>query len=478
MILKKLLLKKWKNWLAMLERKKIHLIGIGGVGMSGLALILTKLGHEVTGCDIAKSKYTKMLEKAGVKVYYEHSESHLNSVDIVVYSSAIPQDNPEILKAKELGIWLISRAQMLSEVMSMYPKTIVVAGSHGKTTTTSMLSEVLIKLNKNPTVIVGGIINNFKTHSLLGKSEYLIAEADESDGSFLCYRPYIEVITNIDKEHLDFYADFNAVKKAFINFIKKCSSQGKVILCGDDPGVKEVLKEISGPFLLYGFCPENQLVGKLKDESPYPEVEIYYLNKFLGNLKLSVPGKHNVINALGVIGVCLELKLSISKVIKALQEFKGVARRLELKGIWNQTILIDDYAHHPTEIKATFSALKNLYPHKKIIVIFQPHRYTRTKFLWNEFLFTLKDPEVLILTEIYPASEKPIPGISGYNFYEAVKTLRYPHPTFFASSFEEILQILKKIIGKNQVIITMGAGDIYKLHKYLLNKDQRESYAI
>ncbi len=454
----------------MLERKNIHLIGIGGVGMSGLALILAKLGHKVTGCDIAKSKYTKMLEKAGIKVYYEHSESHLNSVDVVIYSSAIPQDNPEILKAKKLGVWLISRAQMLSEVMNMYPKSIVIAGSHGKTTTTSMLSEVLIKLNKNPTVIVGGIINNFKTHSLLGKSEYLVAEADESDGSFLCYKPYIEVITNIDKEHLDFYTDFNAIKKAFINFIKKCSSQGKVILCGDDPGVREVLNEISGPFLLYGFSTENQLVGRLKDNSPYPEVEIYYFGKFLGNLRLSVPGKHNILNALGVIGVSLELNLSIPKIIKALEEFKGVARRLELKGIWNQTILIDDYAHHPTEIKATLSALKTLYPDKKIIVIFQPHRYTRTKFLWNEFLFTLNEPEVLILTEIYPASEKPIPGISGYSFYEAVKSLRVPHPTFFGSSFEEILKILKKISNKNQIIITMGAGDIYRLHKYLLSE--------
>lgn len=458
----------------MSDKKRIHFIGIGGVGMSGLALIMHSLGYEISGCDVAKSKYTKLLEKKGIKIYYEHSPSHLDSVDIVVYSSAIPQDNPELLKAKELGIWVIPRAQMLSEVMNAYPKSIVVAGSHGKTTTTSMISEVLIKLQKNPTVIVGGIINNFKTHSLLGKREFLVAEADESDGSFLCYNPYIEVITNIDKEHLDFYADFNAIKRAFINFIKRCSPDGKVILCGDDPGVREILQEISGPFLLYGFSENNHLVGKIIEDSAYPKVEIYHLDEPLGTFQLSVPGKHNALNALAAIGVSLILELPISEVIKILENFRGVERRLDFKGIWRGAILLDDYAHHPTEIKATLSTVKEVYPDKKLVLIFQPHRYTRMKALWDEFLFALKDPEILILTDIYPASEKPIPGISGFTFFESIKNLRTPNPTFYGETFEEILTLLEKIGGENQIILTMGAGNIYKLHKMILREENEE----
>lgn len=459
----------------MAKKKRVHFIGIGGVGMSGLAMIMHSLGYEVSGCDISKSKYTELLEKKGIKVYYGHSPFHVKSVDIVVYSSAIPQNNPELLKAKELGIWVIPRAQMLSEVMNSYSKSIVVAGSHGKTTTTSMISEVLIKLERNPTVIVGGIINNFKTHSLLGKKEFLVAEADESDGSFLCYNPYIEVITTIDKEHLDFYADFNAIKKAFINFIKKCSSEGKVILCGDDPGVKDILQEISGPFLLYGFSEGNQLVGKIIENSAHPKVEVYYLKNFLGSFKLSVPGKHNVLNALATIGVALILNLPISEVINVLKEFKGVERRLEFKGIWKGSILFDDYAHHPTEIKATLSAIKKLYPNKKLVLIFQPHRYTRMKALLDEFLLVLKDPEVLILTDIYPASEKPIPGISGFTFFETIKNLRTTKPTFYGENFEEILKLLETLSIENQVILTMGAGNIYKLYKLILKQEKNEN---
>lgn len=454
----------------MAKNRKIHFIGIGGVGMSGLALITHSLGYEIDGCDIVKGKYTKMLEKKGIKVYYEHSPSHIDSADIVVYSSAIPQDNPELLRAKDLGKWVIPRAQMLSEVMNSFSKNIVVTGSHGKTTTTSMISEILIKLKKNPTVIVGGIINNFKTHSLLGKREFLVAEADESDGSFLCYNPYIEVITTIDKEHLDFYADFNAIKKAFIAFINKCSLDGKVVLCGDDPGIKEILQEISGPFMLYGFAEENHLVGKIVEDSAYPKVEVYYLGNFLGSFKLSVPGKHNVYNALAAIGVSLILDLPITKVISILENFKGVERRLEFKGSWKDSLLFDDYAHHPTEIKATLSAIKKLFPDKKLILIFQPHRYTRVKALWDEFLFALKDVDVLILTDIYPASEKPIPGISGLTFYETIKNLRTTKPTFYGENFEEIIKLLETISEKEQVILTMGAGDIYKLHNFILNQ--------
>lgn len=457
------------------DKKRIHFIGIGGVGMSGLALILKSLGYEVSGCDISKTKYTEMLEREGIKVFYTHSEKHLKAVDIVVYSSAIPQNNEELLRAKERGLWVIPRAQMLSEVMNLYPKSIVVAGSHGKTTTTSMIAEMLIHSKKNPTVVVGGIINNIKTHSMLGKGEYLVAEADESDGSFLCYNPYLEVITNIDAEHLDFYTNFEAVKKAFINFIKKCAPNGRVILCGDDPGVKEVLTEISGPFILYGFSQENHLRARVIEEINGRYLfEVESGNRKLGRLKLSIPGKHNILNTLAAIGVGLELGLSTKEIFESLENFKGVNRRLEFRGMWRGAILIDDYAHHPREIKASLETLRSMYPDKQMVLIFQPHRYTRTKFLWEEFLLVLKEPDVLILTEIYAASEKPIPGVSGVNFWENLKKLRLEKPTFYIENFEKGKELLEQIVNENQVIVTMGAGNIYKFLNLLAETEKDE----
>ena len=456
------------------EKKKIHFLGIGGVGMSGLALILKKLGHHVSGCDIALNNYTKMLEKHGIKVFIGHSPLHLENIDILVYSSAIPKDNKELLEAKKRGIWVIPRAQMLAEIMSLHPKSIVITGSHGKTTTTSMLAEVFLKLNKNPTVIVGGIVNNLRTHSLLGGSEYLIAEGDESDASFLCYSPFIEVITNIDEEHLDFYADFKAIKKAFINFINRCNENGQVILCGDDKGVKEVISDISGPFLFYGFGKDNDVRGVIKKEGAFSEVEVFYREEYLGNLRLRIPGRHNVLNALAVIAVTLFLSFPIKEVLKALSQFNGVKRRLEFKGIWKGALLYDDYAHHPREIQATLSAIRNLHKEKFVIGIFQPHRYTRLKALWNEFLLALKDLEVVIVTDVYSAGESPIPAISGEVFYENLKIIRKTKPTFFAKDFREILEILNKIIEGKEVVMTIGAGDIYKLWNYL--KDLEEEY--
>ena len=457
------------------KKLRFHFIGIGGVGMSSLARVLYSLGHDVSGCDLSENKYTRMLKKEGIKVYKGHSVEHLKDVDVVVYSSAIPEDNPELVLAREMGLWVLSRAQLLSEVISLYPKSILIAGSHGKTTTTSMIAEVLLKLGKNPTFLVGGIINSINTHSVLGKGEYLVAEADESDGSFLCYNPFIEVITNIDKEHLDFYADFNAIKKAFINFIKRCSPEGGVIMCGDDPGVREVLKEISGPFLLYGFSEGNELKGVIVKDDARPIVEVYYQGEFLGKLRLKIPGLHNVLNALGVIGVALMLKLPMEEVFKALSEFEGTGRRLEFKGIWKRAIMIDDYAHHPTEIKATLEALKKLYPEKRLVLVFQPHRYTRVKALWNEFLLVLKDVDVLVLTEIYPASEKPIPGVSGEAFYESLKELRGSKPSFFAEDKERVLELLDTLADKDKVIVTMGAGDIYRIHRRIFEEVKDES---
>lgn len=459
------------------KRRKIHFIGIGGVGMSGLALILHRLGHEISGCDLSKSKYLKPLEEAGIKIHLGHDPAHLEDVEIVVYSSAISKENPELKTAKEMGKFLLPRAKMLSEVMQAYPKTIVVAGSHGKTTTTSMVAHLLLKLKLNPTVIVGGVINNVESNSLLGEGEFLVAEADESDGSFLFYSPFIEVITNIDREHLDFYADFNAVKKAFASFILRCHPEGKVILCKDDPGVREVTQELSGPFLYYGFSEGSDLQGRILEDSAFPLIEVSFKGKRLGSFRLSVPGKHNAQNALGALAVALVLGLPLKGALKALEEFSGVKRRLEYKGTFQGALLIDDYAHHPREISASLLALRSLYPHKKILLLFQPHRYTRTKALWEDFLLALKEPEILLLTEIYPASEDPIPGISGEAFYQAVKEMRGLRPTFFERDLREAEELLERLAGPELIIVSMGAGNIYHLIERLSSK-RVEGYAV
>lgn len=458
----------------MLEKKrKIHFIGIGGVGMSGLALILARLGHIVSGCDIANSKYLKSLMEAGIEIYLGHDISHLEGAEIVVYTSALAKDHPELRAAKEKGLILLPRAKMLSEVMRAYAKSIVVAGSHGKTTTTSIIAEILLNLKLNPTVIVGGVIRNVKANSLLGKGEYLVAEADESDGSFLFYAPFIEVITNIDKEHLDFYADYQAVKKAFANFIMRCHPEGKVILCVDDPGVREVIEELSGPFLYYGFSEMAEVRGKIIEEGAYPYVEVYFKEKKIGAFRLGIPGRHNALNALGAIAVALVLNLPLKRVFKILENFKGVKRRLDFKGIYKEALLLDDYAHHPREILATLETLRTLFPEKKLCIVFQPHRYSRTKALWEEFLITLREPDILILTEIYPASEHPLPGITGESFYQAVKELRATKPTFFERDLEGVKALLERIADKELVIVSMGAGNIYKvLEELLIEKDE------
>jgi len=363
-------------------------------------------------------------------------------------------------------------------VMSVHPKSIVVAGSHGKTTTTSMLAELLCKLGLKPTVVVGGIVNNLQSHSLLGEGTYLVAEADESDGSFLYYNPYITIITNIDREHLDFYADFTAIKKAFQSFILRTSPEGRVILCGDDPGIRETVAELSLPFIFYGLGEGNEVRGKVLSDTAYPEVAVYHGEEFLGVLKLQVPGLHNVQNALGVIACALGLGLPIPEVLSVLSQFRGVKRRLELKGIAQGALIYDDYAHHPREIEVSLKALKKKHPDKRLILLFQPHRYTRTKALWEDFLLVLKEPDILILTDIYPASEKPIPGVSGEALYQAVKEIRKEKPTFYVEK-SKALEVVKALLSPGDLFVTMGAGDVYKIGEALLSAtEERDGKAL
>ncbi len=447
----------------MLEGKTYHLIGIGGVGMSGLARLLKALGAEVTGCDLKESPTTRALEKEGIKIYRGHHPDHLSGKEVVIFSSAIKSDHPELKRAREKGQPVLPRAEMLSEIMALHPQSIAVAGSHGKTTTASMIAEVLIKAGLKPTVAIGGRVNHLGVNACLGAGTYLVTETDESDGSFLMLKPHLGVVTNIDREHLDFYADYKAIKRAFVRFCHRVDPEGGLILCGDDPGIKDIQAELSGKLLFYGFSPGLDLWGRPLSEGPFPEVEVFYQGEKWGSFRLSVPGRHNALNALAAVAVGIKLGLSASEVCEALSSFSGVGRRLEKKGEREGILVYDDYAHHPREIEATLKALKDLYPQRRLLVVFQPHRYTRTKALWPDFMRVLQLPDLLILTEIYPASERPLPGVTGEAFFRAIRRLRNPKPSLFATS-REILKAQIEFLGRpGDVLLTMGAGDIYQV---------------
>ena len=452
----------------MLRGRRYHLIGIGGVGMSGLARLLSALGARVSGCDLKKTATTEALKAEGVEVFYGHDPGHLRGAEVVVYSSAVKPDHPELVRARDLGLPLLPRAEMLSEIMALHPKSIAVAGSHGKTTTASMIAEVLTRAGLQPTVAIGGRVNNFGVNARLGQGPYLVAETDESDGSFLMLKPYIGVVTNIDREHLDFYADFKAVKKAFVRFCRRVDSEGGLVLCGDDPGVKSILPELSGDLMTYGFSEGVDLFGEVISGGPYPETRVAYKGRILGKFRLSVPGKHNALNALAAVGVGLKLGLSPEVIFSGLRSFSGVGRRLEKKGrVWGVEIF-DDYAHHPAELEVSLKALRDLFPGRRLLVVFQPHRYTRTRALWRDFLRVLEEPDVLFLTEIYPASETPIPGISGESFFQAVRRVRKDKPTLFSSQFEGTVAQVEFFLSGKEVLVTMGAGDVYRVSEELL----------
>ncbi len=452
----------------MLKERRYHFIGIGGVGMSGLARLLAAMGARVSGCDLRKTSTTESLRAEGLEIFYGHDPRHLSGDEIVVYSSAIRPDHPELRAAREMGLTVLPRAEMLSEIMALHPKSIAVAGSHGKTTTASMIAEVLTYAGLEPTVAIGGRVNNFGVNARLGRGEYLVAETDESDGSFLALRPYIGVVTNIDREHLDFYADFQAIKRAFLKFIWRVNPEGGVVLCGDDPGVRALQAELSGNLLSYGFSEGCDLVGRLVSGGPYPRVEVSYRGQALGSFRLSVPGKHNALNALAVVGVGLFLGLSPAILFEGLARFSGVGRRLEKKGEIQGVLVYDDYAHHPAEIETTLRTLRELFPERRLLVVFQPHRYTRTRALWRDFLRVLREPDILFLTDIYPASERPLPGISGESFFRAVKNIRGDRPTLYAPDLETVGAQVEFFLSSGDVLLTMGAGDVYRVGEELL----------
>lgn len=445
--------------------KKIHFVGIGGTGMSGIAEVLHNMGFIISGSDISRKETTIRLENLGIKIYYEHNERNVLDKDLVVYSSAISFDNPELLKAQELNIPVVPRAEILSEIMRV-KFSIAVSGAHGKTTTTSMIGYAIKELD--PTIVVGGILKGVESTAKLGKSDFIVVEADESDKSFLKLFPSIAVITNIDREHLDTYRNLIDIKRAFLDFANSVPFYGAVIINVDEKNNLDILPFIEKRIISYGIN-ENAFVNakNIEFKELGSSYNLYINNKFISKVHLRVPGIHNVKNSLSAIAVAYELELNLKNAIESLSEFTGVRRRFEIKGYFGKALIIDDYGHHPTEIENVIETAR-IYFNKKLIIVFQPHRYTRTKFLYNEFASVLSKADEVILLPIYSAGEKPILGISSELIYN--KLLNYNTNAKLLSSKEEAFEYLKNYKNSDVVIMTLGAGDVYKIGELLLSE--------
>ncbi|MEO0224667.1 MAG: UDP-N-acetylmuramate--L-alanine ligase [candidate division WOR-3 bacterium] len=445
--------------------RKIHFVGIGGTGMSGIAEVLHNMGFIISGSDISRKETTIRLENLGIKVYYEHNEKNVLDKDLVVYSSAISFDNPELLKAQELNIPIVPRAEMLSEIMRV-KFSIAVSGAHGKTTTTSMIGYAIKELD--PTIVVGGILKGVESTAKLGRSDFIVVEADESDKSFLKLFPSIAVITNIDREHLDTYKNLIDIKRAFLDFANSVPFYGAVILNVDEKDNLDILPFIEKRVISYGIN-ENAFISakNIEFKELGSSYDLYINGKFISKVYLRVPGIHNVKNSLSAIAVAYELDLNLKNAIEGLSEFTGVRRRFEIKGYFGRSLIIDDYGHHPTEIENVIKTART-YFNKKLVVVFQPHRYTRTKFLYNEFAIVLSKADEIILLPIYSAGEKPILGISSELIYN--KLLNYNSNVKLFSSKEEVVGYLKNYKNSDVIIITLGAGDVYKVGELLLSE--------
>jgi UDP-N-acetylmuramate--alanine ligase len=456
--------------------KHIHFVGIGGIGMSGIAEVLLNLGYKVSGSDMNLSDTTKHLQDSGAVIYKGHAASNIEGADVVVISSAVSQENEEVKAAKKMLIPVIPRAEMLAELMRL-KYGIAVAGAHGKTTTTSIIATVLARGNIDPTVVIGGKLNSFGTNAKLGQGDFLVAEADESDGSFLKLSPTIAVVTTIDEEHLDYYKNLDAIKKAFLSFVNKVPFYGLAVLCLDDKNIQDIIPLVEKRYVTYGFSAQADFAAKdIELKGFESSFKVINRGKELGRFKLNMPGLHNVYNALSAVAVGLELEIDIDAIKKAFAEFSGVQRRFQVKGEINGVMVVDDYGHHPTEIKATLAAAKSGWD-KRTIVIFQPHRYTRTKDLMKDFATAFYQADVLILTDIYAAGETPIEGVTGERLYETIKGHGHKEVMFIKNK-NEIPDYVFKMLKKDDIVITLGAGDVYKIGGEIVERmrGQKQKY--
>ena len=436
--------------------------------MSGIAEVLLNLGYNVRGSDVADSPAVRRLEKLGAEIYIGHGAENVSDADVLVKSTAVKADNPEVLKAQEEGIAIIPRAEMLAELMRL--KTgVAVAGTHGKTTTTSLLASIFDQAKLDPTVIIGGRLNAYGANARLGEGEYLIAEADESDGSFLCLFPIINIVTNVDLDHMDFYSNQGAIDEAFIAFMNKVPFYGLNVVCGDDPGVQRVLPKVKRRILTYGLGADNSIRAKIISCGPSSRFTVFLHGKELGEVDLSQPGRHNVLNALAAIGVALEAGISPETCMEGLSRFNGVGRRFEKKGERNEVLVIDDYGHHPAEIAATLATARECFPGRRLVVVFQPHRFSRTQALFGEFCKVFGEVDKLLLVEIYPASESPIPGVSGESLAQGIRQVSSTDVTYFPT-FDAVNEVLPEILERGDIFITLGAGNVWTIGQHYLDE--------
>ncbi|MBP9011518.1 MAG: UDP-N-acetylmuramate--L-alanine ligase [Syntrophaceae bacterium] len=453
--------------------KRIHFVGIGGIGMSGIAEVLLNLGYKISGSDAVSSETTRRLRNLGAQVTHGHAPDNIGNADVVVTSTAVRSDNPEVVEAHRKNVPVIPRAEMLAELLKM-KFSIAVSGSHGKTTTTSMLSAILAQGGLDPTMVIGGKLASIGSNARLGDGDIIVAEADESDGSFLKLSPVIAAITNIDREHLDYYPGIEEIKAAFLTFANIVPFYGCTVICIDDENVRSIAASIKRRVTTYGIKePADYTASDIRLLDTKTVYRLLHRGEDLGEMELIVPGLFNVYNSLAAIAIGRELGMDTGTIREGLAAFTGVQRRLELKGTAGGITVVDDYGHHPTEIRATLSAARQRWK-GRLIVVFQPHRFTRTQALFDEFVVSFQDADVLIINDIYPASEEPIPGINSAALWASIKENGHPCVEYIAR-VPKTVEYLMETAVPGDTIITLGAGGVYKVGEAFLERMKKES---
>jgi len=445
----------------------IYFVGIGGIGMSGIAELLMSLGYRVSGSDLMLTSIKKRLEKLGAVIFRGHRGDQIADSNVIVTSTAISADNPEVLAARKKSIPIIPRAEMLAELMRI-KYSIAVSGAHGKTSTTSMVAAILHTAGLDPTVVIGGLLKSIGTNALHGNGEYIVAEADESDGSFLKYSPAIAVVTNIDLEHLDFYRDIEDIKDNFVKFINSVPFYGLAVLCLDNEHIQDILPRITVRYTTFGLSNQADLQARdISFKERKGIFKVIHKGEILGEITLNLAGKHNISNALAAIAVGLELNIAFETIKKALEKIEGVNRRLEIKGEKRGILVVDDYGHHPTEVKTTLTAVRECWPEKRIVVVFQPHRYTRTKALFDEFTRAFYQSDILFVLPIYAASEDPIEGVNSEILCAGIRDHGHKNVSC-VGDFKKSLFLLSDTVQEGDLVLTLGAGDVYTIGEKLL----------
>ncbi len=451
----------------------IHLVGIGGSGMSGIAEVLLTLGYKVTGSDMQYSDTVRRLEEMGGRIFIGHDAANIGDAQVVVISSAVAKTNPEVLAAQEKVVPVIPRAEMLAELMRL-KFGIAIAGAHGKTTTTSMVAAVLAQGGLDPTIVIGGKVNALGSHARLGRGDFLVAEADESDGSFLKLAPSVVAVTNIDREHLEHYGTMERLEASFLEFVNRIPFYGLAVLCADDERLRALLPHIVKRYQTYGLSD--------RPDGPAPDFKAtdlvmtqwetnfraHYRGKPLGPFRIAVPGVHNVSNALAAIAIGMELDVPVDLIRKGLASFAGVERRFQLRGEKNGVMVVDDYGHHPSEIRATLAAAKEGWA-RRLVVVFQPHRYSRTRDLLEEFARAFDRADVVVLTDIYAAGETPIPGVTGEKLFEVIRAAGHPAVRWVPRK-DELPEQVRALVQPGDLVLTLGAGDVWKAGTGLLER--------